>query len=902
MKKLCCLFTLFLLVSTGFITIDLTSGENLDVVSKIMSNEQYENGYRYNVQGWVYVHVEGDPYERGYQYGYLLANEILDMVNRWSNIIHNHPKIGKISKILSNKNFNKISDRWWDFCRTQINKKYWDKFPEEYKQEIRGIVDGVNAKPNKFIDKTVDYKDILAINQMYEFMSKLENWKMGLHTLRIFFHQLQKVVPPTSSISTDEFLAGFLTDTPTTHCNGFIATGDATTDGQMIFSHSTICHDKGAWWWVYYIAIRWNIILDIQPTFGNRFIISTSPGLIWSDEDYYQNDNGIVFLETTVPQGYFDNIGLPLSVRARNAIQYGNTIDDVIYHLRYKNDGSMNAVWLIGDDKTGEIARFELGYSNYAVKRTFNGFYWSANNPENQKVRNERFVFDKTYLLNLADWILNKNRVFSYYGFRYIAGARDLRYEEFGNENYGKIDVDSVKELMSTKPIVGAITDIKLTNSKLLEQNGLWALFGNPIKNLNYTTFDTNRREKESVNNTGWARIFGSPTKVDFELKRQINEFGDEAYVLWETDTKNNVNDFYSSGVTKDDMLYTTASDGKIYAIHTEDGYVYWEKFIGEKPTKPAIGNDLLFIGYSGGLKVLDLNGRMIWEKELPNLIISDPVVVDNTVIFGNDIGNVYALSVVYDTKEWSFSFDDEVHISSEHDDNIYITSGKNCYAINLKDEAVVWEFNTEGMITSPPVLKDDKVFVNSWDNNAYAIDAKNGKKLWYFETGWGIDTSPAVYDDMVFVGSADNNLYALNIDDGKLEWMFTCNASIHSTPVVYGDFVFFGSDDGRFYALNRTTGESVWFFAPGQTIVDLKSYITTPIISDAIVHNGTVFLGSGGTIYALDAQTVEQPASTAKESDNIVPEGTWLFIVLSLLFLILITALYLGLSKKRIK
>jgi len=28
-------------------------------------------GYRYNIQGWVYIHIEGEPYERGYQYGYL---------------------------------------------------------------------------------------------------------------------------------------------------------------------------------------------------------------------------------------------------------------------------------------------------------------------------------------------------------------------------------------------------------------------------------------------------------------------------------------------------------------------------------------------------------------------------------------------------------------------------------------------------------------------------------------------------------------------------------------------------------------------------------------------------------------------------------------------------------------
>jgi len=27
----------------------------------------YDKGFRYNIQGWVYIHIEGEPYERGYQ-------------------------------------------------------------------------------------------------------------------------------------------------------------------------------------------------------------------------------------------------------------------------------------------------------------------------------------------------------------------------------------------------------------------------------------------------------------------------------------------------------------------------------------------------------------------------------------------------------------------------------------------------------------------------------------------------------------------------------------------------------------------------------------------------------------------------------------------------------------------
>ena len=40
------------------------------------SVQRHGKGYRYNQAGWIVLHVEGDPYERGVQHGRLLAPEI----------------------------------------------------------------------------------------------------------------------------------------------------------------------------------------------------------------------------------------------------------------------------------------------------------------------------------------------------------------------------------------------------------------------------------------------------------------------------------------------------------------------------------------------------------------------------------------------------------------------------------------------------------------------------------------------------------------------------------------------------------------------------------------------------------------------------------------------------------
>jgi hypothetical protein len=93
-----------LLIISSFLTIQIFSfgseSQRQQIEIPSISPNYYGKGYRYNIQGWVYIHIEGTPYERGYQYGSLAAPEIIDMIYRWSNWIHN---IG-IIKILPIKN------------------------------------------------------------------------------------------------------------------------------------------------------------------------------------------------------------------------------------------------------------------------------------------------------------------------------------------------------------------------------------------------------------------------------------------------------------------------------------------------------------------------------------------------------------------------------------------------------------------------------------------------------------------------------------------------------------------------------------------------------------------------------------------------------------------------------
>jgi outer membrane protein assembly factor BamB len=105
-----------------------------------------------------------------------------------------------------------------------------------------------------------------------------------------------------------------------------------------------------------------------------------------------------------------------------------------------------------------------------------------------------------------------------------------------------------------------------------------------------------------------------------------------------------------------------------------------------------------------------------------------------------------------------------------------------------------------------------------------------------------------------------DNNFYAIDASRGNLIWSYACQGSIQTTPLIYGHNVFFACDDGHLYSLNQTTGRLIWRFSPGYNLKeDVYTYLTTPLLSSPVSHNGTIYLGTRGSLFALDAQTWEK-------------------------------------------
>jgi hypothetical protein len=170
--------------------------------------------------------------------------------------------------------------------------------------------------------------------------------------------------------------------------------------------------------------------MDIVPQKGNRIIMDALPGFIHSGDDFNINSAGLIVTETTISafKG-FDTTGVAEFVRARRAIQYSSTIDEWVAIMKEKNNGGYANDWLIGDNKTGEIARLELGLKNQFLERTSDGYFVGSNFPVNENLAKEETSFDLSSRYESAN-------------------MRRLRWEELMKEYKGKIDIESAKAFM----------------------------------------------------------------------------------------------------------------------------------------------------------------------------------------------------------------------------------------------------------------------------------------------------------------------------------------------------------------------------------------------------------------------------------------------------------------------
>lgn len=393
-----------------------------------------KKGYRLDVNGWIFLHLEGRPYEIGFQRGFLTAKEINDFRETEKQLI----------KFTTPKDY--------DYFVKKAVKLFKGKISKEYVEEMRGIAEGMVKA-----GKVITYDEILFLNG---FIDILWYWW------------------PAEKDREKEGRPG---------CSAFIATGKETADGRIVMAHNT---------WCGYADGRFsNIIIDLIPENGSRILMQSWGPLIYSGTDFFITEAGLIGTETTI-SGFkgFDSKGTPVFERARKAMQYAGNIDEWAKTLIDKNNGGYANSWLLGDINTNEIARLELGLKYHSLEKTSDGFFVGSNITSNSQVLNDEAdgIFQDIRNCSISRQVRWKQLMKDNYGKIDIENAKEMLADHY--DTYLEIEKPGVRTICGHAELEdglipntvwtaydpsGAI-DGKVVTSELAKRWQIWAKWGHP--------------------------------------------------------------------------------------------------------------------------------------------------------------------------------------------------------------------------------------------------------------------------------------------------------------------------------------------------------------------------------------------------------------------------------------
>ncbi|MFC2117725.1 PQQ-binding-like beta-propeller repeat protein [Bacteroidota bacterium] len=316
--------------------------------------------------------------------------------------------------------------------------------------------------------------------------------------------------------------------------------------------------------------------------------------------------------------------------------------------------------------------------------------------------------------------------------------------------------------------------------------------------------------------------------------------------------------------MAKDEGIYKF----KVYCLNKNTGEIIWEKIAHEgKPkskrhtkssqansTPATDGKHLVVCFGSEGLFCYDLNGKLLWRKDLgimnpgpfngPGVewgYSSSPVIHNGRIIIQNDSQNSNYLA----------TFD--------------IETGKEIWRTE-RDEISTWG--------SPCIYSKNgksQIIVNGWKHMG-GYDFETGEVIWKMNGGGDAPApTPVVYDDLIYINNAhgrfspiyvvkptakgDITLGEKDTTNQHILWSIKRGGAYMQTPLIYKNYLYNMRGNGMLTCFDAKTGEVMYKenLRPGTGIsssgvaTDNKLYFTS--------EKGDVFVIRAGPEFELLAK-----------------------------------------------
>ncbi len=198
------------------------------------------------------------------------------------------------------------------------------------------------------------------------------------------------------------------------------------------------------------------------------------------------------------------------------------------------------------------------------------------------------------------------------------------------------------------------------------------------------------------------------------------------------------------------------------------------------------------------------------WVYSIPTgRIESEPVLIDNKLIYGNWDGYLYCIDARSGWLIWRWSDTKDFHFSPAA--NTPVTNGKQVfittpngylYSIDLQLGRTVWKSNKCNAWESFTITDDKKyLIVRSTSDKVYLISADKGKIIKEINLGFGKDkfpSSPVSWVDKIIFGASNGSVYMMNKNYSFEKLLFMGTSPVNSIQKFMENKFIASNIDGR--------------------------------------------------------------------------------------------------------
>ena len=190
-------------------------------------------------------------------------------------------------------------------------------------------------------------------------------------------------------------------------------------------------------------------------------------------------------------------------------------------------------------------------------------------------------------------------------------------------------------------------------------------------------------------------------------------------------------------------------------------------------------------------------------------------------------------------------------------DDKIFIASKDGLIICRDKQDNIIWQYNTDGIIYSSLLRDKDLIIIITNDGDLFTINTNTGDLVQVIGIGEPITSDIRLIDleynktktkGIVF-GTAFGNIYCYELYSLEMVWQnYLTEQSIIAKPVVVNNKLIYQDNDENYYCVNAKNGVLIWKWKPEEKSKNVF------FKSDVISNGKSVFVtDDNGKLHSID-------------------------------------------------